>query len=209
MDGAVGYEYDYKMCAAFGLTRSYNLKELQVRNSRWFLFEFRTKFILKKLSSEEEDELMGSETFEVCPFESAGEYWLLMSGRNDPAHADLLTIPVAIDLEVRTVQMENESVSEARERSINPEVLVPLHFWSHTMACERMGRRHHGDVLLCMLPRLKVENVEEVLALMPLCVICISVLKCGHIFHSHAGVGESVALVSRPSLWSYCHPAHI
>ncbi|KAL3617864.1 hypothetical protein CASFOL_038185 [Castilleja foliolosa] len=111
-------------------------------------------------------------------------------------YVSLNQIPVGVCLEVRTVQQEGEAYNDALDRAIRAEHLFPLDMCSSSIArgaftpmcCFRKS-------FLTRLLRVRVENVEEGLALMPVCHICsrscklgaqISTLpKCGHVFHSH------------------------
>ncbi|GFP87913.1 hypothetical protein PHJA_000935000 [Phtheirospermum japonicum] len=77
--------------------------------------------------------------------------------------------PVVVDLDVFTVQREGETFDACMDRAIMAQKL-----------------RH--------LDRMRVEDVQEGLALMPVCPICsrgtsigaqISLLTCQHAFHSH------------------------
>ncbi|KAL3655374.1 hypothetical protein CASFOL_001160 [Castilleja foliolosa] len=81
------------------------------------------------------------------------------------------------------------------DRAIRAEHLVPLYMWKHatTVGCSTMPKSRW--LYLVFLKRVRVENVEEGLALMPVCPICSrsstlgspisSLRRCGHAFHSH------------------------
>ncbi|GFP98301.1 E3 ubiquitin-protein ligase rnf181 [Phtheirospermum japonicum] len=90
----------------------------------------------------------------------------------NPKYASLDVIPVVIGLDVLTVQLEGETVDDARGRAIRPECLIPLNI-------------------------VGVEGVDKGLALMDVCPIClrgptagaeISSLPCKHAFHNHCVV---------------------
>ncbi|KAL3625341.1 hypothetical protein CASFOL_030795 [Castilleja foliolosa] len=114
---------------------------------------------------------------------------------SDPQYVSLNPIPVVVCLEVKTVQQEGEPFNDALDRAIRAEHLVPLYNWSvaTTVECSSMPKERR--LFLIFLKRVRVENVEEGMALMPVCPICsrsgaigsqISTLpRCGHAFHSH------------------------
>ncbi|KAL3631750.1 hypothetical protein CASFOL_024734 [Castilleja foliolosa] len=107
---------------------------------------------------------------------------------SDPQHVLLNLIPVAVCIEVRTVQQDGETLDDAMDRAIRAEYTVPM-FTDPTYMC------YSRSSFLRELSKVRVANVEEGLALMPVCPICsrsctlgaqISTLpKCGHTFHSH------------------------
>ncbi|KAL3617624.1 hypothetical protein CASFOL_037945 [Castilleja foliolosa] len=116
---------------------------------------------------------------------------------SDPQYVRLNQIPVGVCVEVCTVQQEGESYNDALDRAIRADHLVPLDMCLilppnagtlRPMCCYR-------KLFLRKLRRVRAENVEEGLAIMPVCTICsrsgklgaqISTLpKCGHAFHYH------------------------
>ncbi|CAA0827555.1 Putative RING-H2 finger protein ATL50 [Striga hermonthica] len=114
----------------------------------------------------------------------------------DPQHAALDKIPIVVGIEVCTVQQDGESVEAAMGRAIRAQYLVPLYLWTKETP-KQYKLREYGVRWLYFLRKLgkiRVENVDEGLALMPACHICsratttgaqITVLpSCGHAFHT-------------------------
>ncbi|GFP91461.1 hypothetical protein PHJA_001290100 [Phtheirospermum japonicum] len=113
-----------------------------------------------------------------------------------PEHANLNLIPVVVNLEVITVQQEKETFDAAMDRAIGAHKLVPLYLWPHVTNAERNKPRMTVMLMnyLSDLERIRVEDVDQGLALMQVCGICdrkpclgaqISVLACKHAFHPH------------------------
>lgn len=218
MGGIVGYEYHYSFRMEDEIIPLYELR--LSRGIKSFLFEIRTNFIVKKTN--DEDVIIGSERFDACVQEDEGnlgmdmffryrleDYWMTHDEvcrfvdeaydfakqmAADPLHASLTVIPIVVDLEVCTVQQENESLSATMERAISEERLLPLYLWPYPT----VGRNKPVDLSLVRfmlsILRISVENVDEGLGLMQVCLICsrnasigthISVLQCQHAFHSH------------------------
>ncbi|EYU42237.1 hypothetical protein MIMGU_mgv1a013883mg [Erythranthe guttata] len=123
----------------------------------------------------------------------------------EPEHASRWLIPIAVNLNVCTVQQEWEPIDSVIERAVREEKLVPYVIWPRVV-----GRKQFDtDVLyylLCLMTgrleigetnqgKIRVEDVEDGMTIMPLCDIClrgpmlgthISVLPgCNHAFHSH------------------------
>ncbi|KAL3617592.1 hypothetical protein CASFOL_037913 [Castilleja foliolosa] len=116
---------------------------------------------------------------------------------SDPQYVRLNQIPVLVSLEVRTVQQEGEAYNDALDRAIRAEHLCPLDMYPIIAmgAFRPMCYFRKSFLRKLSLRKVRVENVEEGLALMPVCPICsrsgklgawISTLpKCGHAFHYH------------------------
>ncbi|KAL7135888.1 hypothetical protein ABFS83_11G128500 [Erythranthe nasuta] len=118
----------------------------------------------------------------------------------DPGRAHRRTVPIGIDLKVCTVQQEGEEVGPALERVIRAEKLIPLYVYPLQMGLENgppppipLGDMFR--VFLWELERTRVEDLNQGLAMMQDCGVClrapivgdqISVLpSCGHALHSH------------------------
>lgn len=194
-----------------------------------FFFEIRTKFIVKTRLDDEV--IVGSETFDGFITEDEGpkavggphvclrfvdycmtldDHMRLASRAFDFAKhcaaADPLlrpVVPVVVDLDVCTVQLDSECFSEVFERAIRPERLTPLYLWPSMRSVrfkEVTDRIHEKLVsLLLKLERTRVQNVDDegFLSLMESCSVClqgpvigdmVSVLPCRHAFHSHCVV---------------------
>ncbi|KAL3625581.1 hypothetical protein CASFOL_031035 [Castilleja foliolosa] len=116
-----------------------------------------------------------------------------------PEHASLNLIPIVVEIDVCTVQQEAETHDACLGRAIRPQNMVPLYlFLEFTSVEERKPMTSKLIMFLFDLPRIRVEDIEKGLALMEECSICserakvgaqISVLQCGHAFHSRCVVG--------------------
>ncbi|KAH6799816.1 hypothetical protein C2S52_000280 [Perilla frutescens var. hirtella] len=110
-------------------------------------------------------------------------------------------VPVAIDVDVCTVQGEGEAIEETADRAMRPEYLPPLYLRPGNDSANRKQppegcRANSGlvDFLRRKVPAIRVEDVEEGLHVMEVCGVCgrrpivgtqISVLRCGHGCHYH------------------------
>ncbi|KAL3639667.1 hypothetical protein CASFOL_014635 [Castilleja foliolosa] len=227
LSGRVGYEYDYRFSIVDADEISSVYKFFLDPKLKYFLFEFRTSFILKSKTDEGKHDLTDSERYDLRVPQIGGDlsiyfrtyrrlddYWmtedemkLLSSEAFDfakqmaakPEHALLNLIPIAVEIDVCTVQQEAETYDACLGRAIRPQNMVPLYLWvSFTSVEERKPMTPRLITFLLHLPRIRVEDIEKGLALMEECSICsemtkvgaqISVLQCGHAFHSHCVVG--------------------
>ncbi|KAL9142115.1 hypothetical protein ABFS82_14G147600 [Erythranthe guttata] len=153
------------------------------------------------------------------------------TGKQDSSR---LLIPIVVHLDVCTVQQENEMLDSVNNRAITAEKLVPFYIWPVATGVDR--QQFDNNLLLHLLdlvlararvgedvdrrtgfrPRIRVEDVEEGMTIMPLCDIClsgptigthISVLPCNHGYHSHCIVKKMLA--QQNYLCPTCHvPAH-
>ncbi|KAI3469245.1 hypothetical protein Pfo_025908 [Paulownia fortunei] len=211
----------YRVAIMFGT------KTCQSPPIKCFLFEIRTNFILKtRLDDGGADEVMDSERYEASVPEDGHEellemqtsfrlkeYWMsddeiqrLVHGAfdfakqraADPQHGSV--IPVVVGLDVCTVQLDGEPLNATIDRAIRPECLIPLYLWP---VGPDVQRRRIGEVDITLdlfsmdLPKIRVEDVDQGLALMEVCPIClhnptigaqISLLPCHHAFHNHCVV---------------------
>ncbi|GFP85101.1 E3 ubiquitin-protein ligase rlim [Phtheirospermum japonicum] len=111
-------------------------------------------------------------------------------------------VPIVVNINVCTVQLDGETIDHAIERSVRPGCLIPLDLLRPDGAakdddddsCLRLR-----DYLLCGLPRIRADDlhVEGFGPLMSTCPIClgrptaaapVSLLPCRHAFHSHCVV---------------------
>ncbi|KAL3625329.1 hypothetical protein CASFOL_030783 [Castilleja foliolosa] len=116
--------------------------------------------------------------------------------RISAAHPSRFVVPIFADVLVCTVQLEDEPLDEAIDRSVRPDCLVPLKL----LEPNDDGSYHHlRDYLLRGLPRIRGDDVhvEGFGSLMETCSIClggptaaapVSLLPCRHAFHSHCVV---------------------
>ncbi|KAL6533139.1 hypothetical protein OROMI_027251 [Orobanche minor] len=111
----------------------------------------------------------------------------------EPEHASLNKVPIVVHLEVYTVQQDGESLADAMDRSIRAHNLVPSYIWPQPTHHKPIMMNVMLRVFLLGLDRIRVEDIDEGLALMPACWICkrkpsigaqISPLPCKHAFHS-------------------------
>ncbi|KAL9172616.1 hypothetical protein ABFS82_03G059000 [Erythranthe guttata] len=157
MSEILGHEYRYRFRVNYDEfpTDFYN------RERKFYFFEIRTNFMLKKKFEDEED-VMGSEAFDVIVYESEGEefmrsylvtwmgirlqeYWIIseeeiecmLQGAIDFAirwaadNPEELFFPVVVDLDICTVQLERETVEEAYDRAIRAEFMYPVYLWAN------------------------------------------------------------------------------
>ncbi|EYU42375.1 hypothetical protein MIMGU_mgv1a011079mg [Erythranthe guttata] len=148
---------------------------------------------------------------EICRFVNETCDFAFQIGK-DPKNESRLLIPVVIHLDVCTVQQENESVDSVNNRAIREQNLIP--FYVRPEATVDRGKFNNYLLLFClnlvmaranvgdvvdhrsgMRPRVRVEDVEEGMTIMPLCDICLQgpmigtyvswLPSCNHAFHLH------------------------
>ncbi|GFP96066.1 RING-H2 finger protein atl74 [Phtheirospermum japonicum] len=184
-----------------------------------FVFESRTKFVVKRIDG---DERIDSEKLETGAEEGITEYQLYMSLRQrleeywmptdeirdlarkalafakekeaDPRHASLRFIPVAIELDVCTVQEVGEPIGAVFDRAIRAQHLFP----ASLIRCKNLEDGEE-DEFLCFLrgkmPTHRVEDVNDALRYMEVCPLCSRKPAvgariawfddCKHSFHYH------------------------
>ncbi|GFQ07747.1 E3 ubiquitin-protein ligase rnf181 [Phtheirospermum japonicum] len=105
-------------------------------------------------------------------------------------------VPIVVEVDVWTVQLDGETLDDAIDRSVRPDRLIPLDLvrpegWEKEDSCRPLR-----DYLLYGLPRIGVED-EGFGARMETCPICLggptaaapmSLLPCNHAFHRHCVV---------------------
>lgn len=136
-------------------------------------------------------------------------------------------IPVAVDLDVCTVQRDGEAIASTMERSIRPDVLPPLYLYPAISLTMNPRKRPAGYVPVTMFtmfsmydfvrrfPVIRVDGEQDVAkaaAVMEVCGVCggkarvgtwIWPLVCGHAYHYHCIV-TSLLTVSN-SCPTCCH----
>ncbi|GFQ07380.1 hypothetical protein PHJA_002882100 [Phtheirospermum japonicum] len=224
MGSGFGYEYRYEFSIVNEDEINSQHKLKRSDGVKTFLFEIRTNFVLKKKDVYEYTNgyilylMAGYRLYEYWMtkqeirklFDDAFDFAKRMAA-DDPQPNNI--IPVVVDLDVRTVQQEGESFDECMERAITAQKLVPLWLWPSEQTVER--KQFNKDptfvFLLRVLHRIRVEDVDEGLALMELCPICSKSPKvgsqisklwfCEHPFHSHC----IVRVLEDNNLCPTCH----
>ncbi|GFQ07379.1 hypothetical protein PHJA_002882000 [Phtheirospermum japonicum] len=221
MGSKAGYQYRHRFSLVDETQINSSFKSTLYDGAKTFVYEFRTTFILKKRPEEEESH--DAERFDACvPENSNGhdlywrggnrldEYWMTRDESlslaneafafakqmvdNDPQLGS--PVPVVVDLDVCTVQREGETFDACMDRAITAQKLVPLYLWYPAQTVEHKPSTMCGGTVFFLrdLGRMRVEHLQEGLALMPVCPICsrgtnigaqISLLPCQHAFHSH------------------------
>ncbi|EYU38939.1 hypothetical protein MIMGU_mgv1a012270mg [Erythranthe guttata] len=174
----VGFEYNYNLWLDYSLiSKDHGYRLTHGHNN--FIFEIRTNFILKKIRSEDEDEILDSEEFGVCFSDDNGaplplhfficyrleDYWMTFDetsalergavafARQTAAAATSanrdLVFPVVIGIDVCTVQQEGETIGEARARAIRSKHMVPVFLYQ--LACFRLDQNRSAK--LCVFLR--------------------------------------------------------
>ncbi|KAH6812793.1 hypothetical protein C2S51_021811 [Perilla frutescens var. frutescens] len=132
------------------------------------------------------------------------DYWMSDDEITDLCHSALefaaekseraRIVPVAVELNVCSVQKEGETFEACRERAIVGSKLLPLYLYLYPEEADVSRRRPFRPYNLVMInmPRIRVEHVDRNL-MMEGCTLCkgkavfgdqLSFLTCGHVFHS-------------------------
>ncbi|GER27500.1 RING/U-box superfamily protein, partial [Striga asiatica] len=189
MSGRVGYEYSHHFSLVDKSEITSMYKSELLPDSKSFIFEFRTTFILRaKTRHGMSDSIIGSEKFDSRVGKLA----------DLPQHTSLNPIPIAVDLKVYTVKKKGEKLDECLERAITSEKMIPLYVWPfHTCVEEVKPMTALLLVFLSNLKRVRVENEDQGSSLMEKCGVCskgakvgdqVSMLVCKHVFHSRCAV---------------------
>ncbi|KAH6830707.1 hypothetical protein C2S53_010049 [Perilla frutescens var. hirtella] len=220
----MGFEYRYRFSVD---------EDIISRFGSWYgedvmkyVFEIRTTFIVKgRFDGGAAERIIDSEKYEIADFEGGEkylredmsvrlkDYWMsndeiqrLLNEAFLFAAADGRRgmIPVAVDLDVCTVQREGEAIEAVVDRAMRPELLYPIYLCpvnQHQRPKKREDRPpgYEADdnlmkFLRYELPAIRVEDVEKGLYVIEECGVCgrkpifgtqISELRCGHAFHNH------------------------
>ncbi|GFQ00719.1 RING-H2 finger protein atl8 [Phtheirospermum japonicum] len=206
MAGRLGYEYHYNFSIDDEILSLYEHNLFD--GIKTFLFEFRTNFSIKRRP----DETKSDTHLDFLARYRLNEYWMNTDEIDDlirdafnfakqtatnTRHASLRVIPVVVGIEVRTVQQDDEPLKDTMARQIRAARLVPLYLWPFPTSAERKRISRLVICFLRSLSRIRVESVDKGMDVMRVCGICsqepsvggqISVLRCGHAFHSHCVV---------------------
>ncbi|KAL3619363.1 hypothetical protein CASFOL_036933 [Castilleja foliolosa] len=103
-------------------------------------------------------------------------------------------VPIVVDVDVCTIQLDGETMDEAFDRSVRPDSLTPLEMvWSMGKETCPCCRRLRG-FLLYVLPRVGEDKGSGLMEECPICMggpsrgAMVSWLPCKHAFHSHCVV---------------------
>ncbi|VFQ73255.1 unnamed protein product [Cuscuta campestris] len=233
-----GFGYAYRHTCRMDdeiMARYVPLQNTKGSGFKVFFFEFRTKFMVEEEQGKRT--VVGSERFhERCVKDEGAcivarrrlweDYWMVLdetgslccdafdyARKSEIENPDRDVIPVVVEIEVCTVQQAGEPISATFERAIQPDRLRPVYL-------NTLGVRPPYPVSpmleshLRLLPRIRVESVEQGRALMDACQICsrkptigdvITHLRCQHAFHSHCAVKWLVHSNLCPSCHSQEH----
>ncbi|KAL8032857.1 hypothetical protein ABFX02_13G124100 [Erythranthe guttata] len=219
-----GYEYRHRFCTDGDIVSDDILSIFNYDHIKTlFLFELRTNFILKRIDVEDEEEIIASERLVICHVhfmkwwilktylgDRLEEYWmpddeienLLVGAANFADERAAVPgrrrdIPVAVAVDVLTVQQDGELLSAAVSRAIRPEFMYPLELWPRppVAVTQRQDVCRPLKSFLWSLKKIRVTDVEEGLRVMEECNICLNsptigdrislIPNCGHAFHNH------------------------
>ncbi|GFQ07604.1 nep1-interacting protein-like 1 [Phtheirospermum japonicum] len=169
-----------------------------------YVLEIRTNFILKKTSASSDTEGL----LKVGLSFRLKEYWMsddeiqklvrealcLAKQQESITSTRARVIPFVVGIDVCTVQQEGEGLDAAMDRAIKVENLLPLDLLDGSNPDIAIDLNLE-DFLICHLPRIRVEDVDEGFSLMETCSICLRnptigaqvsvVPSCRHAFHYH------------------------
>ncbi|KAL6529734.1 hypothetical protein OROGR_015357 [Orobanche gracilis] len=197
----MAFEYRYRFSVDEEIIRLYNFRIPVHGGSVRFAIEVRTNFIVKGRSEADPEKIIDSERYAVqsCREDYVREdmvsrlkqYWMpdyeidrlineaLLFAKRIAADGRSGKIPIAVNLNVYTLQQEGEAIDDTLDRAMRPEQRQDVELI---------------DFLEEELSVVRVNDVGKGLSMMQACSICgrkpmvgmeISSLRCGHAFHNH------------------------
>ncbi|KAL6506202.1 hypothetical protein OROGR_024383 [Orobanche gracilis] len=215
----MAFEYRYRFSVDEEIIRLYNFRIPVHGGSVRFAIEVRTNFIVKGRSEADPEKIIDSERYAVqsCREDYVREdmvlrlkqYWMpdyeidrlineaLLFAKRIAADGRSGKIPIAVNLNVYTLQQEGEAIDDTLDRAMRPEYLPPLYLCPVQDSANPNPRQRQDVELIDFLEELSVVRVNDVgkgLSMMQACSIGgrkpmvgmeISSLRCGHAFHNH------------------------